>query len=131
MCPGATYGDIATQGSVKDRLTSYANIAAFCPVPVVGQVNGTGGATGYGNTGRGILLGPGQHNWDFAGSKKTRVGGLRESAYLEFRAEFFNAFNHAQFSNPATNVASPATFGIISTTSVGPRIIQFALRYAF
>jgi hypothetical protein len=131
MCPGMTYDDIPTSGGVKKRLNGYANPAAFCAVPVIGQINGLGGATGYGNTGRGILLGPGQHNWDFAASKKSRVGGLREDAYLEFRAEFFNAFNHPQFSNPATNVASPATLGVISTTSVGPRIIQFALRYAF
>ena len=116
---------------MKGRLNGYINASAFCPVPIVGQVNGTGGGTGYGNTGRGILMGPGQHNWDFAASKRSRVGGLRENAYLEFRSEFFNAFNHAQFSNPATNVGSVATVGVISTTSVGPRIIQFALRYAF
>ena len=131
MCPGATYADIPTSGGVKGRLNGYINASAFCPVPIVGQVNGTGGGTGYGNTGRGILMGPGQHNWDFAASKRSRVGGLRENAYLEFRCEFFNAFNHAQFSNPATNVGSVATLGVISTTSVGPRIIQFALRYAF
>jgi hypothetical protein len=132
MCPGYTYQDIPTSGGVENRLNGYANINVFCAVPVVGQVNGTGGGTGYGNTGRGILRGPGQNNWDFAIAKRTRVGGLREDAYLEFRSEFFNAFNHPQFSNPAaTNVAAPATFGVITTTSVGPRIIQLALRYAF
>jgi hypothetical protein len=130
MCPGATYDDILTSGSTTSRLNGYFNSSAFCAVPVTGQVNGAGGATGYGNTGRGIVTGPGQHNWDFALSKKTTVGGLREGAYIEFRSEFFNAFNHPQFSNPAANVAA-ATFGVITTTSVGPRIIQFALRYAF
>jgi hypothetical protein len=60
ICPGATYDDIPTSGSVQSRLTQYFNASAFCAVPVIGQVNGTGGATGYGNTGRGILLGPPQ-----------------------------------------------------------------------
>ena len=131
MCPGATYDDIPTSGSVQSRITHYFNPSAFCAVPVIGQVNGTGGATGYGNTGRGILLGPPQKNWDLAFTKRTEVGGINEHAYLEFRSEFFNAFNHPQFSNPASNVASPGSFGAITTTSVGPRILQFALRYSF
>ena len=131
ICPDKTYDDIGRPGSVQSRLTGYFNASAFCTVPVIGQVGGTGGASGYGNTGRGILLGPPQKNWDIAVTKKTRVGGIHEDAYLEFRSEFFNSFNHPQFSNPASNLASPTTFGVISTTSVGPRIVQLALRYAF
>jgi hypothetical protein len=60
----------------------------------------------------------------------TKVGGLREDATLQFRTEFFNAFNHAQFNNPAVNVAL-GSFGQITSTSVNPRLIQFALKYAF
>ncbi len=131
ICPGKTYDDILTSGSVNSRVTGFFNPGTFCPVPVIGQVNGVGGATGYGNTGRGIVLGPGQANFDVAATKRTVVGGFNENGYLEFRAEFFNAMNHPQFSNPATNVGSAATFGVITSTSVGPRIIQFALRYAF
>ena len=131
MCPGKTYDDIPTPGSVQSRVSGYFNAGAFCAVPVIGVVNGVGGATGYGNTGRGILLGPGQMNFDVALTKRTAVGGINESAYLEFRSEYFNAFNHPQFGNPASNAGSAATFGVITTTSVGPRIIQFALRYAF
>ena len=56
---------------------------------------------------------------------------LREPMRFEFRADFFNAFNHPQFTNPAANVGSASTFGVITTTSVGPRIIQFALKYRF
>jgi hypothetical protein len=126
-----TYGDISTSGSLQSRLTHYFNANAFCAVPGIGQVNGAGGATGYGNTGRGILLGPPQKNWDIAITKRTRVGGITENAYLEFRSEFFNSFNHPQFSNPASNFASLSTFGVITSTTVGPRIIQMALRYAF
>jgi len=43
----------------------------------------------------------------------------------------FNAFNHPQFSNPASAVVNASAFGQITTTSVAPRIMQFALRYSF
>jgi hypothetical protein len=130
MCAGATYADLVNPGSVESLLNGFFNTGAVCPIPVVGAVNGAGGATGYGNMGRNILFGPGQFNWDAAISKKTTVGGLREGAYLEARVEFFNIFNHPQFSNPNTNAAS-SSFGVIGSTSVAPRIIQFAMRYAF
>jgi len=61
----------------------------------------------------------------------TKVGGLNEGATLQFRTEFFNAFNHAQFSVPAVVDFSKTTFGQITSTSVNPRLIQFALKYAF
>jgi hypothetical protein len=48
---------------------------------------------------------------------------------LEFRAEFFNAFNHAQFLNP-DNFGGSSTFGEISTDR-GMRIIQFGLKFYF
>jgi len=50
---------------------------------------------------------------------------------VQFRAEFFNTWNHPQFSNPNTVASAPTGFGQISTTSVSPRIIQFALKYSF
>ena len=131
LCPGYTYDQIINSGGASANLNGVFNRSAFCPVPVIGQVNGVGGATGYGNTGRDILLGPGQVNFDFAVIKKTKVGGLHENAYLEFRSEYFNALNHPQFTNPGTNAGSPSTFGLITSTSVAPRILQFALRYAF
>ena len=71
--------------------------------------------------------------------KTTRIGGIRESATLQFRAEFFNTFNHPQFNNPSAGcgltansveVSSASSFGIISE-SVNPRLIQFALKYSF
>jgi hypothetical protein len=130
ICPGLTYDDLLNAGSIESRLSSFFNRSAICAVPTVGAVNGVGGATGFGNTGRNILLGPPQANWDFAISKKTSVGGLRENAALEFRTEFFNTLNHPQFSNPITDAGS-ASFGIINSTSVSARIVQFALRYVF
>ena len=134
LCPGFTVGGIENPGSVKSRLNSFFDLdsvadtsAGACAMPVL---DGVPGATLYGDTRRAILLGPGQFNWDFSIVKKTIVGGLRENANLEFRTEFFNAFNHSQFTNPGTSLPG-ATFGVISSTSVAPRIMQFALRYSF
>jgi len=63
--------------------------------------------------------------------KVTTVGGIREDGTLVFRTELFNVFNHPQFSNPAVVDVSKANFGQISSTSVNPRLIQFALKYQF
>jgi len=77
------------------------------------------------------LRGPGQNNSDIAIVKSTRVGGLSENASLDFRTEFFNAFNHAQFGNPGNLVGITGSFGVINSTTVAPRLIQFALKYVF
>jgi hypothetical protein len=129
-CAGMGPANVATPGGVLARLggatggPGYFTKAAFCPTPAVGN------GTGYGDSGVSIILGPGQFNWDMALVKTTKVGGLREDATLQFRTEFFNAFNHPQFNNPAVNFAL-GSFGQITTTSVNPRLIQFALKYAF
>ncbi len=49
----------------------------------------------------------------------------------EFRTEFFNLFNWANFANPNANISVPATFGRITQTSAGPRVIQFAFKLNF
>jgi hypothetical protein len=129
LCPGETIADIIASGSVVSRIgngNQYFNPSAFCVAPVVGGGNGTG----YGNLGSNVLLGPGQFDWDISLKKSTAVGGIHEGAILEFRAEFFNAFNHPQFSNPNT-VVSSSSFGSITSEVVGPRIVQFALKYLF
>jgi len=69
-------------------------------------------------------------NADFSLGKRSRVGGVRESAELAFRAEFYNAMNHPQFANPGT-VFRTASFGVITQTAVAPRLIQFGLKYLF
>ncbi len=136
MCPGMTYGNIATPGGIEARLggnsggPGYFNKAAFCPAPAIGD------GTGFGDSGSGILLGPGQFNWDISILKTTKV---TERQLVQFRAEFFNAFNHPQFTNPnagqgaiyALPDRASASFGQITSTSVNPRIIQFALKYIF
>ncbi len=146
MCPGATYGSVATSGGIESRLggvsggPGYINAAAFCAPPVApnSAPNAQGAfPTLFGNSGPGIILGPGQFNWDISLIKNTRI---REQQSIQLRAEFFNTFNHPQFAAPggvgainasALQVSSPSNFGQITSTSVNPRVIQFALKYTF
>jgi hypothetical protein len=126
LCPGATYRDLVTSGDTRSRLHNWINKAAVCNAPAIGS----DGSLGYGNTGQSIINGPGQFNTDFSVGKVTAVGGLRENAQLAFRAEFYNSLNHPQFSNPGTNFGT-ANFGVVTQTSVAPRLIQFGLKYLF
>jgi len=139
IAPGFTYANLVTSGGVESRLggvsggPGFINSAALTTVPVIGAtpgVAGTGG-TGWGNMGLGVMLGPGQFDFDASLVKSTRVGGIHEDAVLQFRTEFFNLFNHPQFSNPGTNFGSAGTFGQITSTTVNPRLMQFALKYVF
>jgi hypothetical protein len=136
---GMGNANVSTPGSDTARLggstggPGWFNKAAFGTIPIIGAtpgVAGTGG-TGYGNAGLGIILGPGQFNFDSVLQKTTQVGGLREDGTLVFRAEFFNLFNHPQFNNPGTVDVSKSTFGQITSSSVNPRLVQFALKYQF
>ncbi|MCC6391747.1 MAG: hypothetical protein IT167_14200, partial [Bryobacterales bacterium] len=69
---------------------------------------------------------PGINNWDLSFSKRT---DLRENIALQFRAEFFNLFNHTQWSGVGTTLAA-GTFGQV-TSARDPRITQFGLRLVF
>jgi hypothetical protein len=126
LAPGCT--NLGTSGSVEKRLSNYFNAACISPSwPVIGS---DGLATAFGNSGVGIISGPGQNNYDIAIIKRTSLRSLGERGNVEFRTEFFNAFNHPQFGNPGTSFGTP-TFGVISTTSTNARIMQFALKLNF
>jgi hypothetical protein len=135
---GMSAANVASSGSVKERLggsaggLGYFNKAAFTAI-VASPLASDGKATGWGNAGYSLLLGPGQFNFDTALQKTTKVGGINENATLVFRTEFFNMFNHPQFSNPTGGQldVSKSTFGQITLSSVNPRLIQFALKYVF
>jgi hypothetical protein len=131
LCSGATHSSIMTSGNIYSRLggttsggPGYFNASAFC-APPTGGIYGDG--TGFGNSGIGIAYGPGQNNWDISLIKDTKI---REGHSIQFRAEFYNAFNKTQFGSPDTGVMS-TTFGQILGTTVNPRIIQFGLKYSF
>jgi hypothetical protein len=79
-----------------------------------------------GNGGRGTISGPGLNNWDLGLMKNTPIN---ERVMTQLRAEFFNIFNHAQFTALNVNVDSPS-FGRI-TNARAPRDIQFGLKLTF
>ncbi|MGB8731162.1 MAG: TonB-dependent receptor plug domain-containing protein, partial [Candidatus Sulfotelmatobacter sp.] len=106
----------AESGSVQSRLTKYFNPACFAAA-----------TTDFGNTGRNILRGPNQRNADISVIKYFPVS---EKMKVEFRSEFFNAFNIVSFANPV-NVLASANVGQIVETSTGPRVVQFALKFDF
>jgi hypothetical protein len=107
-------------GSVRSRLDMYFNTACFASATA-------DAAGGFGNTGRNILRGPNQKNVDISVVKFFPV---TERAKVEFRSEFFNAFNNVSFQNPDNVIASPS-FGQILEPSTGPRVIQLALKVNF
>jgi hypothetical protein len=90
-----------------------------------------------GTASRTPVNGPRFVNTDFS-LVKNFVLPFREGMGLQFRAEFFNLFNHAQFwltGNPSAgnmqDVASPTTFGLVNSTVNNPRVMQFALKLKF
>jgi hypothetical protein len=86
----------------------------------------------YGNLGRGLYSGPGLAEVDASLFKSTAI---TERTNLQFRAEFFNVLNHANFGTPnATVFASGAispTAGLITSTATTSRQIQFGLKLIF
>ena len=89
-----------------------------------------------GNAGRAALNGPDFVNTDFSLIKQFKLPW--ENMGLNFRAEFFNLFNHAQFATPNStsslgtpDFATSAGFGSISATVNNPRLVQFGLKLTF
>ncbi len=80
----------------------------------------------FGNAGRSLVRGPGIADWDVSFSKRTQI---RENMSLSFRAEFFNLFNHTQFSGVSTSFGA-GTFGQV-VSARDPRITQLGLRLLF
>ena len=82
---------------------------------------------------------PANRNTDTSLSKTTKIPKISEQFAVQFRAEFFNIFNHANFGLPQTNLftnnagARNAAAGQITTTNPGtlPRQIQLALKINF
>ena len=96
-----------------------------------------------GNAARNSLRGPGRNTWDLSLNKDTRLGFLGEQGTLQFRAEFFNLLNHANFFLPNATAfngtaqgigaveAPVSTAGQITSTSTPSRQIQLALKVIF
>jgi len=98
-------------------------------------LSGTTNVYHFGSMGRNVLIGPGFNNVDFSITKNTK---LTESVRMQFRAEFFDIFNHANFGQPGRTAQVGSTaFGLISGTrfptgdSGSSRQIQFAVKLLF
>jgi hypothetical protein len=112
---------------MQDKVTQWVNPAGFSlPAP------GT-----FGNLQRDFLAGPGIVNLDYSVIKETAI---KEQTRLQFRAEFFNLLNHANFALPIASAfvqkpngggAPNPTFGKITATTTSSRQIQFALKLLF
>lgn len=132
----ANASQILTSGNVESRLSQFFNRSAFVfSRPILGgQSVGVPNnptfdpSNPFGNTPRNFLYGPGQKNVDLS---VVRFISLADHVRGEFRSEFFNIFNWTNFANPNNNIAVPATFGSITATSSGPRVIQFAFKVSF
>lgn len=102
----------------------WFNTAAFAPTPL-GR---------FGTAPRHPIHLPGLNNVDFMASKNFRFA---ERHNFQFRAEFFNFFNHVNLGTPGLSIQAPSTFGRITSASQGPghesgqRVIQLALKYSF
>jgi Carboxypeptidase regulatory-like domain/TonB-dependent Receptor Plug Domain len=118
-CTGLNPG---SSGSVTSRLNGYFNTAAFAAPPAIGD------GTGFGNCGVGILRGPDQLNLDLG---IQRSFPIKDRMTLDFRTEFFNFTNTPKFGQPVNDFSAGPAFGVISSTSGNPRIVQMALKLMF
>jgi carboxypeptidase family protein/TonB-dependent receptor-like protein len=94
------------------------------------------GASKWGNLGRNTLIGPGVSKLDFSVFKNNPVKRISESFNVQFRAEFFNILNRANFASPTDNftvfdhLGNPiSSAGLITSTQTTSRQIQFAVKF--
>lgn len=117
--PGlATRPDCVSGQSISGPKTTaeWFNTAAFT-APAFGF---------FGNCGTGLIRGPGENTWNWSLFKTFPI---KERLRLQFRAEFFNIWNHANFSTVQTAYGAGG-FGEV-TGALDPRQIEFALRLSF
>ncbi|MFN0108231.1 MAG: carboxypeptidase regulatory-like domain-containing protein [Blastocatellia bacterium] len=132
---GGNRPDVVKLGALPQN--NRAVDAAFDPTWFAAALAGR-----VGTSGRNQYYGPGLYNYDLAVAKDF---GFAERARLQFRADFFNLFNRANFANPVSDLSN-ANFGRITQTlgaatsnSIGttggpvggPRLVQLSLRLSF
>jgi Carboxypeptidase regulatory-like domain len=118
---------------------NYIKLQCFTMPPSQGTT--TSGAPIYtllGNSGRNPVTGPGLINVDFSVFKNIPIHKLTETTNLQFRAEMFNIFNHANFAPPLDNNvlfnpdgSAVGNAGVIDATQTSSRQIQFGLKLVF
>ncbi|HKF58822.1 MAG TPA: TonB-dependent receptor [Blastocatellia bacterium] len=119
--PGTLRPDVTGPINSVGTVERWFDTSAFSPV------------AGFGNLGRNVVIGPAFNNIDLSINKNT---GLTERLKVQFRAEFFDLFNHPNFGQPG-NMAGTPSFGRITSTrfatgeSGSSRQVQFALKLVF
>jgi hypothetical protein len=131
--------NIVTSNSTVNGVANTLRPDVIGPVETIGTVENWfdtsvfSAVPRFGNLGRNVIIGPGFSNTDVSVIKNIK---LREDLRLQFRAEIFDVFNHANFGPPGTIVGTPA-FGQITSTrfstgeSGSSRQIQFAVKVSF
>jgi hypothetical protein len=104
------------KGDAASKTNPYFNTSLFTK-EALGQL---------GNANRRFFHGPGWNNWDIALEKELR---LTESKSFQFRAELFNAWNHAQFQAPSGDILN-ANFGYVTNANAA-RIGQVGIKFLF
>jgi len=131
--------NVVTTNSTVNGVSNTLRPDVDGPVTVFGEVDewfdtsAFAAVPRFGNLGRNVIVGPSFNNTDVSLIKNTFIG---EDVRLQFRAEVFDVFNHANFGRPGNTVGTPL-FGRISSTrfptgeSGSSRQIQFALKFGF
>src|SRR3984893_11800967 len=132
----SVFGDTANAGTVLGENPIRANLTAQ-PIFPSGTHNAdlwfnpaafaTPAAFSFGNAGRNTVYGPGMQTLDLA---LARAFDITEHMKFQFRAEFFNAFNHTNLGTPDRFVNTPQ-FGTISDAATPGREIQLSARVSF
>ena len=122
--PSVVNGQKAELSRGERSRDKWFNTAAFTQTPL--------GV--FGNAARQPIHLPGMNQVDASATKNFRI---RERNNFQFRAEFFNFFNHVNLGTPGLSLQAPNTFGKITTSSQGAgvandgRVVQLALKYQF
>jgi len=116
--------DRTCNGAGAQTVTDWFNASCFTTDALSQAL--ANGTPRFGNSGKNILYGPGIQQWDISFIKRN---SLTEKVNLEFRAEFFNMFNHPNFGTPGATIDTSTTGQITSAGT--PRDIQFGLKLKF
>jgi len=117
--PTATGVSAQTSGSVDSRIYGWVNPAAFTVTP----------AYAFGNVSSRLnVYSPPLFNIDASLFKTVTI---KEHYKFQFRAEALNLTNTVLFASPTLNVSSPSTFGIITSQTNFPRLLQLGGRITF
>ena len=128
--------NIVTNNTIVTGVANTVRPNVTGPIEIIGDVDrwfdtsAVTPAAGFGTLGRNVVVGPTFNNTDFSIIKNTQI---REGVRVQFRAEIFDLFNHANLGQPGNVVGTPAFGRIVNTRfptgeSGSSRQIQFALK---